>query len=132
MSTLRQELRDRLKPLMPEGYKLRPNGLALESIPQPVVQIKQLRMRPAEQAGIGAAGRGALTVEMVLTMAVPHRDPQAAEDKLDDDVTEFVAALDGIEWLRWVDAEKVTTGPDDRYLAYDIRVEINTTPPKEA
>ncbi|MBO1770458.1 hypothetical protein [Agrococcus sp. TF02-05] len=127
MSTLRNELRDRLRPVIPAEYKLRPNGLALETITTPVLQIKQLRIRPAEEAGTGQ-----LKVEMVLTMASPKSNPQAAEDDLDDDVVEVLAALDSIGWLNWSLAEKVTTGPDDRYLAYDITTEITTTIPEEA
>lgn len=127
MSTLRNELRDRLRPVIPARYVLRPNGLALETITKPVLQIKQLGIRPAEEGGTGQ-----LKVEMVLTMVSPLTSPQKAEDELDDDVVEMLAALDTIGWLTWTRADKRTTGPDDRYLAYDITTEITTTIPEEA
>lgn len=128
MTTLRHELRDRLRPIIPRDYTLRPNGLQLETITKPVLQIKQMRMRPSDEAPVGS-----LTVDMVLTMAVPQRDPQAAEDKLDDDVLEMLTALDQIGWANWTNAEKVTAGPDDQYLAYDITVTITTQhKPEEA
>lgn len=128
MSTLRSELRDRLRPIIPRDYKLRPNGTTLEQLSGPVLQIKQLRMRPADEQPMGS-----LRVEFVLTMVVPLQSAQAAEDKLDDDVTEMVTAIDRIEWANWTLAEKVTAGPNDNYLAYDITVEVLTNfNPEEA
>jgi hypothetical protein len=127
MSTLREELRKRLTPVLPKGYVLRPNGLALETITKPVLQLKQLAMQPSAEAPMGS-----LTVEFVATMAVPQRNPQAAEDQLDDDVTEMVTALDQLPDLNWTRAQKVTAGPDDQYLAYDITITFNTAYDPEA
>lgn len=127
MATLRAELRDRLAPIIPRDYKLRPNGLQLETPTTPVLLIKQLRMTPAVEAGLGQ-----LVVEFVLTMVVPHKNPQTAENKLDDDVTTMLAAIDRIEWANWTAAEKRTAGPSDEYLAYDITLTVLTTYTPEA
>lgn len=121
MTTLRKQLSDRLRPLIPKAYTLRPNATQLEQLSGRVLLVKQLRLEPSPAAPVGS-----LTVEFVLTLVTPLTSPQAAEDQLDDDVTEIVTALDQLDDVTWTSAEKVTAGPSDNYLAYDIRLTCTT------
>lgn len=122
MSTLRAELRKRLQPILPPDYVLRPNATPLDTITRPTLQLKQLALEPSREAP-----QGNLAVEFILTLASPLTAPQAAEDALDDDVVELLAALDRIEWVAWTRAEKVVTGRAEAYLAYDVTLTVQTT-----
>lgn len=123
MATVRKQLFEQLQAYLPKRkYTLRPNNTALEQIAKPTILVKQMAIRPAPEAP-----NGCLEVTFVVTLASPITSPQAAEDALDDDVLELLAALDNDGISIWAEARKVIS--DDRYLAYDI--DLTTTTVKD-
>lgn len=116
--TARAHLRDQLEPLLPTGWRLIPYQRMPRTIDQPTVLVKHISFEPLSQAPIGSLSNG-----LVVTIADPHADQEAAEDALDQAVLELCSALDALPTVLWTEAQKVTVGD---YLGWDISATVRT------
>lgn len=117
MASIRAQLAASLKPLLSTGWRIIDHQDNLDTFTSPVVMLKQQEIEPAP-----AAPAGAHIVTLVVTIADPKTDPGPAEDSLDENVDNLIHALDSIDYLNWTKATKVLF--QDRYLAYDINLEV--------
>ena len=116
----RKELAATLKPLLPKTWQLVDSGRSVDLTKKTVVKIRQTTVRPLEVAPIGLLG-----VDLIVTIRVPEQSTQAAEDRLDEEVTDLIHALDEAEVL-WTVCEKVLLD-NTSTLGYDITVTIAST-----
>ncbi len=98
-----------------------------DTISKTTVVTKHARIEPLVEGGPGV-----LRHEVVLSVFAPSTTPKAAEDVLDDAVTELITALDGHDRIRFNTAEKVIS-PNEKYFGWDITLSVITNPePEEA
>ncbi|CAG7618427.1 hypothetical protein ACFPZL_01145 [Leucobacter soli] len=117
-ASIRKQLQDALEPHLP-GMKIIP---AMRNVDVPDKPFAQLALTRLERLPAAPIGKHRAT--FVVTVVTPLSTPQRAEDDLDTLVGDLVYAIDGIDWLDWETAEKVTYG--DRHLAYDVTVHAVT------
>lgn len=119
--SVRDELAAALKPLLPPQWRIVKVARNLDTISSPaVVMLKQLSFEPAPRAP-----RAEVVVSFVVTVIDPHEDAENAEVALDDSAIELFRQLQRITHLNPKRATKVTF--QDKYLAYDIELELVTT-----
>lgn len=73
------------------------------------------------------APQGQLSVEYIVTIIEPRTDPGPAETALDEKVLDLMYALRQVPGVLVGDANAVLFG--DTNLAYDISIEVLSTPP---
>ena len=124
--SVRADLAAALKPLLPRRWKIVDTSSNLDRLSIPVVMLKQLELEPAPRAP-----RSQVLVSYVVTIIDPHEGVENADAALDDGVIDLFRALQSIPFTNPTKATKVTF--QDKYLAYDLTVEVVTapTPPKE-
>ncbi|KQQ22877.1 hypothetical protein ASF48_06995 [Rathayibacter sp. Leaf299] len=118
MSTVRAQLSDLLKPLLPKGWVIIPEQRDPGVITKTTVLLKQDKISKLPASPIGS-----LQTSFILTIVTPHIDTTRAEDDLDDSVLELTTALDSLNGVDWTEAQKVGAG---EYLGYDISLSIIT------
>ncbi|PPI28202.1 hypothetical protein [Rathayibacter sp. AY1B5] len=118
MSTVRAQLSEILKPLLPKGWVIIPEQRDPGVITNSTVLLKQERISKLPASPIGS-----LQTSFILTVLTPHADTARAEDDLDDAVLELTTALDSLNGVDWTEAQKVISGD---YLGYDISLFIIT------
>lgn len=117
--TPRKLLSRALRAALPRKWALVDHDASAGTITKPTVWLKQQRIEPAS-----ATPMGALLVSYVITIATPTTDERGREVELDDQVLELLIILDDEPALAWTSAEKVLV--QDRYLGYDITVQLTT------
>lgn len=123
------QLGDVLAELLPPRFKVigEPRELDALSAREPVVMVIRTTLEPGNRASV-----------RLNTFAVWVIQPKQieAEDALDDDLDEVLAAIDGDERLLWTTAERSTyvrnEQANDTYPAYRITITLATSvQPKE-
>lgn len=104
-----------LKPLLPKKWQIVDNGRAVGSMPNTIVQLRQISIAHSAAAPIATHD-----IEFLVTISAPEKATAHAEDTLDYEVADLLHALDAIN-VRWTKCEKVTVADGTR-LAYDITV----------
>lgn len=94
-----------------------------EVIDRETVIVKHSRIEKLPEAPIGH-----LRHEVILAVFIPNRDLSKAENRLDDAVTELLAAIDGHPDINWRDAEKVVT-PGNQYPGWELTLSVITQQP---
>ncbi|WP_341999388.1 hypothetical protein MRBLWH7_000798 [Microbacterium sp. LWH7-1.2] len=87
---------------LPAEWHVIPEQRFPESIAKTTVVLQHVRIEPLSEAPIGH-----LRHEVVLSVIDPRTDIAAAEDTLDDTVTQILIRVDGLERVGWTSAEKV-------------------------
>ncbi|MDJ0336436.1 hypothetical protein QMG83_14510 [Salinibacterium sp. G-O1] len=118
MGTLREQLADQLRPLLPAAWKLVDVERNVDATNTPVVQLKL-----GDIAKTDAAPQGMFTSTWTITIISPHQDITKAEYQLDDDVIDLLFALDTIPGVQWSAAKKVAV--DETRLGWDITTEMH-------
>lgn len=114
--SIRHELADVLRPLLPAGWRIVPYERDIDPPSATVVMIRQKRLRFDERAG-------RLVAVLILSIISPHTDDTAAaEDALDDGVNDLLDALLRVAEVRIPSATKTRFGKV-KYAAWDIDVE---------
>lgn len=116
----RKSLAAALKPILPADWAIVPSGRSIDSIPSTTVQLKQLSIIRTP-----AAPSKSHTIEFVVTIAAPEQKTQAAEDRLDDQITDLLHALDDLS-IAWTTCQKVIVSAR-RELGYDITLTITSS-----
>lgn len=117
--TAREGLAETLKPMLPKGWNLIPYQDNTDTLSDVTVMLKQTSLTKFPGAPLGS-----YLSEFIVTVVDPTIDPAKAEDRLDDEVHELLAALDGINNTLWSRAEKVLF--NETHLAWDITVQVVT------
>lgn len=110
-------LENTIKPLLPAGWRIKPNQVDPNTIDRVTVIFKFTEFVALSEAPVGH-----LQCEVVLTIIDPQSDLVKAENSLDDAVLELVTALDFAKGLRWTRAAKVLAY--EKYLGWDITTQI--------
>lgn len=119
--TAREELRDFLTPLLPAGWRLVPYADSLDTPDAPTVMLHATTVTRAPAAPLGS-----FLTTFVASVIEPAIDPQQAEGLLDDELAEFLAALDSASTIVWTSAERVVFGLSE-LPAWDITLQVITT-----
>lgn len=114
----RKVLAASLKPILPTDWAIIPSGRSIDAVPTTTVQLKQMSI-----VRTPAAPSQSHTIAFVVTIAAPEQSTQAAEDRLDDQVTDLLHALDDLQ-IAWTEARKVAV--TDRRIGYDIDLSITS------
>ncbi|UOE43743.1 hypothetical protein [Agromyces larvae] len=117
MTAPRTVLAASLKPILPKSWAIVESARTVDDIPTTVVQIIQRTITRLPAAPIGRHFVG-----MTLMISVPEQSMKHAEDTLDEQVDDFIHALDSIG-IAWSNAEKVQTKGSKR-IAYQITVNV--------
>jgi hypothetical protein len=118
-TTAREQLVAQLAPLLPKSWKLIPSTRNFDETSGVVVQLKLQtvsKFSPAPMSGYATA--------WVLTVTTGIQNVEEAENQLDDDLLEFLAALDEIDRSLWTLAAFVV---DENRFGYDVTLSIQTT-----
>lgn len=109
-----------LKKLVPKAWQVAGTGRSVDLTKKTVVRVRQTTIRPFEQAPDGLRA-----IDLKVTIRVPEQATEAAEDRLDEEVTDLIHALDSMNVL-WNECEKVYLD-NTQTIGYDITVTIATT-----
>lgn len=118
---VRKWLATKIKPLLPNGWRINPYQALPGTFTVTTVVIKHLEIEPMAEAPLGQM-RHSFTV----TIADPHEDQNKAEDALDDSVTSLMTAIDTHPQIAWTSAKKVLISPERPYLGWDITLTVIT------
>lgn len=119
MATLRSQLADALKAVLPSNVKIVdvPRGLDGIEARRPVVMLYRSNVTKAPNA------QGTFFNAFSLWIVSPNVDSRRSEDQLDEMLDEVLTALVGIPWLNWSQAVRSTFG-DQQAPAYEITVTV--------
>lgn len=117
MTSAREQFTKEMRPLLPKSWQVVDSGRSVDLTKKTVVKVRQTTIRPLDAAPIGFRG-----VDLLVTIRVPEQATQAAEDRLDDEVTDLIHAFDAMNIL-WTVCEKVLLD-NTQTLGYDITVTI--------
>lgn len=111
----RKQLAEELTAALPDTWRVIPEQRSVDPQNRNVVIVKQqtLTKNPA-------APNASRIIRFTLTLVSRYVDIEKAEDDLDITLPILLAAIDGIQNLRWEEAEKVAI--DDTRLGYDVTV----------
>lgn len=117
--SVRSELADALKPLLPASVKIIdvPRSIDGMEAKRPVV----LLYRESRSKAPNALGDYFDTFAMYVV--TPGVDTRRSEDALDDTLDSVIEALDAIKWVQWTTAERSLFG-DNQAPAYKITLTI--------
>jgi hypothetical protein len=119
----RKNVADKLKPLLPKGWKLEWSRRNLDAIAVPTVIVWIDGFKPLPEAPkTKRLARG------IITLVDPSTDPAKGEDSLDEEVDKLTDAIDDLRPaipIKWTDAHRVKSG-EQNPNAYDIDIEIIT------
>lgn len=113
--TPRKVLASALERLLPRGWRLADSGRVVDNVPNTTVRLQQLAVRK-----LAEAPRGFHEIDVRATITAPGEHTQAAEDRLDRDLLQFILALEENK-TKWTEATKVIA---DGRLGYDITLTI--------
>ncbi len=113
----RTELAEALKPLLPARWVIVPSVRNVDRITVPHVILNASRIEPGPRSG-------SLITTFAVSIVEPRQDVDAAENALDEEVAQFIAALLDIEWCHWTPANKSVF--EDNYLAWTFDLETIT------
>lgn len=116
MPAPRDVLAAALKPILPRDWAIKATGASIDDIPTTVVRIRQRTIKRLPQAPIGQH-----LVGLVIEVSAPEQGVQRAEDTLDEQIDDFIHALDTLK-IRWTGAEKVA--PSQKRIAYEITLDV--------
>jgi hypothetical protein len=120
--SIRSQLEALLKPVLPKGWVIISNERGSDVQTKTVLRLSQQSLKRHPQAPLGA-----LLVTFTARVIAPGDDFEKSEDVLDDAVTSFIFAVDGLGGsVAWTDAKKVLF---DDALAYDIELTITVDRP---
>ena len=122
MPSVREQLADLLKPLLPSNVKIIDVPRSVDGIEakKPVIIIYR------ETRGKAPNAVGDYMDTFTLWVVSPFVDVRRAEDGLDDLLDEVLLALDTITWLNWSTAERSMFG-DQQAPAYKISLSVNVS-----
>jgi len=122
--TVRQELADLLKPILPKGWVIVPNERAVEGTSHPVLRLSQQSLERHPQAPMGAH-----LVTFMATVIIPGADYVRSEDVLDDAVNAFLFAVDSLPGgsVAWGTADKKFF---EDALGYEISLTVTVQKPR--
>jgi hypothetical protein len=122
MPSVRQQLADLLKPLLPSNVKIIDVPRSVDGVEakKPVIIIYRETRAKAPNA------IGDYMDTFTLWVISPFVDVRRAEDGLDDLLDEVLLALDTITWLNWSTAERSMFG-DQQAPAYKINLSVTVT-----
>lgn len=117
--SVRSELADALKPLLPNSIKIIDVPRSIDGIEskRPVVMLYRESRAKAPNA------LGDYLDTFTMYVVTPGVDVRRAEDALDDTLDQVINALDTITWLNWSNAERSVFG-DNQAPAYKITLVI--------
>lgn len=120
--TVRSELSDALRPLLPDSMRIIDVPRSLDGLEanRPVVLLYRDRLQKAPNA------QGAYLSTVSLWIITPNIDTVRAEDALDTALEHVIFALDQILWANWTTAERSIFG-DAQAPAYRIDLSVATT-----
>jgi hypothetical protein len=120
--TVRSELSDALRPLLPDTMRIIDVPRSLDGLEanRPVVLLYRDRLQKAPNA------QGAYLSTVSLWIITPNIDTVRAEDALDTALEHVIFALDQILWANWTTAERSIFG-DAQAPAYRIDLSVATT-----
>ncbi|MGA1838462.1 hypothetical protein VD659_16205 [Herbiconiux sp. 11R-BC] len=120
MTSLRQQLADMLKPLLPGNYRYVTSERDPGVLSAPTVFIRQRRIEPDPRIVTGSH-----LVTFAVTIATPLSGvDEKAEDDLDEHTGTLLAALDALPYISWSTADKAVY--TDTGISYDIALTIVT------
>lgn len=119
MATPVKTLAASLKPLAPRGWFIEGSGRPTANVPTVVVKLQQLRVRKLPQAPVAK-----LEVDIRATITVPGDVTEVVEQKLDDQLIEFLFALSSLN-CKYGEAEKVIA---EGRLGYDLTINVLAEP----
>jgi hypothetical protein len=117
--SVRSELADALKPLLPTSVKIIdvPRSIDGMEAKRPVVLLYRESRAKAPNA------MGDYFDTFAMYVITPGIDTRRSEDALDDTLDAVVSALDAIKWVQWTSAERSVFG-DNQAPAYKITLTI--------
>lgn len=123
---IREHVIDQIKPVLPADWKLVAHA-TVDKLDTTLVTIfiKSITRLPQ------APQTSQRFYNLTLSIFSPLSDPARADNDLDDKIIELLAAIEGIENLRWTKAERVFGGPSAEYLGFDIDLEVPYAPTPE-
>ncbi len=107
---------------LPAEWHVIPEQRFPETISRTTVVLQHTRIERLPEAPLGH-----LRHTVTLTVADPHTDIAAAEDGLDDALTDLLSAIDAHSTIAWTEAEKVVHA--ERYVAWNLTLTVITGKP---
>lgn len=122
MSTVRADLADALKPLLPTRWRIIPYADSLDRIDtrRPVLMLYRERITPT-----GAGTFHHIDNHMTLWLLTPRLNPGPADDALDKAADQLIAAVDALPWCTWDAAERGVWG-DQAFAGYKLTLTATT------
>lgn len=116
----RQQLLDVLQPLLPAHWQVVADERQRDDVDATSVLLSQRTIERHPQAGTGVH-----LVGFTVTVTVPGTQLDTAEDRLDDDLDQFLWTLDeaGIVWEQ---ATKAIYGDKAPRLGYQLGLQVST------
>lgn len=107
---------------LPTEWSVIPEQRFPETIAKPTVVLQHTRIERLPEAPMGN-----IRHTVVLSVLDPHTDIAAAEDALDDAVTELLSAIDAHSTIAWTEAEKTTHR--ETFPAWNLTLTVITSKP---
>ena len=104
MANIRHALIEGLTPLLPSTWTLYPGYAQPDVVEVPTVwmSLQKVERNPGNPMGHRLAF-------FILTVVTPEEHPDLWEDSVDDDLLDFLAAIDQLENVAWTQAERGKT-----------------------
>jgi hypothetical protein len=115
MTSVRTQLADALAPLLPAEWRVIPYRADLDGVEGTVVKFRHERQVPAPNA------QGSHLHTIKAHIISPLTDADAAEDDLDELVSEFLHALRLVRGVRWTEATK---GAIPEGFTWEVSLEV--------
>lgn len=116
LETLRADVKERLTPLLPEGWKVDSSVEGAVKSLTPVLYVEFVRIDTAFRGEPLGTGQVAASFNLIITD--PKTDTTKAEGSVDGHVVQVLAALDSFADMFWDNAEKQRL--EDGPLAWKI------------
>lgn len=122
LATVRKQLRDAIKPLVPTRWRIIPELSAAQKLTVPALYFEFTRI--TSEASGAQLPPGHVFADFDLTIAAPEADVTKAENRVDAAVLDLILALDEAEGVAWSTAEK--TRLETGQLAWRISLSVLT------
>lgn len=124
LATIRKALRDTIKPLVPQKWRVIHTLEAVQKLTVPALYFEFNRISNTIDGQPAPAGRVLCEFDLVVT--VPLGSVEKDEDAVDAAVLDLIRALDSVPDVFWENAEKGRLGADTGPAQLSWRVPVST------
>ncbi|GMM94756.1 hypothetical protein [Microbacterium sp. MTN4-26] len=126
LATVRKTLRDTIKPLLPQRWRIVPSLEATKTLTVPAVYFVFGSVSP--EADGQRLPPGHVFCDFDLVLVVPQKDTEKAEEAVDEALLDLILALEWLPDVAWNTAEKIRL--ETGQIVWRVQVSVLASTPQ--